>query len=81
MPKRKPVYTGRSYEDLAALPDIAPVTIDEFCYWKQISLSKYARDRHSGSIPAVHYVDQAQNCPRHTAADMRTTYSADTKAA
>mgnify|MGYP001825921434 CR=1 FL=1 len=81
MSKRKEVYTGRPYEVLGALPDSAPVTIEEFQHWKGISPSKYWRDRKAGRVPPIHYVDQAMNSPRHLAGDMRQTYQNETEAA
>lgn len=68
MPKPTP-YTGRSIDELAALPSQAPVTIAELCEWRQHSLSKYHRDRVAGLIPAPVYYGTGS--PRHTAADMR----------
>ena len=66
---KKAQYTGRPIEVLAGLHAKAYVTIIELCHYRNISLSKYFRDRAAGLITEPTYFGPSS--PRHTAAEMR----------
>jgi hypothetical protein len=65
---------NRSIAELAALPDMAPVSIKEYCSYRNIGhLSTYYKRRRLGYEPSP--VRLPGSRPQHTAAQMRYGFS------
>jgi len=65
---------NRTVQELATLPDSAPVSISEYCVYRNIGhLSTYYKRRRGGFEPQP--VRLPGSLPKHTAAQMRRGYS------
>lgn len=71
--KNRP-YFGRTIQELAALPDSAPITPRELCEFQRISPSEYYRRRAAGRIPDP--VRLGPQTLRHVMSDARSPFEA-----